>query len=292
MQTRTQSAEIETDHTKVKELQQTLTGFQTAIADLVFDFSLVGSEVSDGGELDSITGINRIATALAQADATEISLRAELSQLRAQTSELADVKLSLEAAAQEKSAREGVIKELERRLQELSNVSRRQSETSDSDREPPAMTGPRMSFGRAATPTSKIPPIQPPPNMPPPPLPPLPEGLPSQGQRHDFPSGGNTVSDEQKGRSPSPSSPVDVPKNRMEEENQALRRQMTDHEQTIAGLRSKIKTADFSLQEVSRVALAVFYAWSLKSDMLQNSATIKSLSDNLQSSEKTRTSDI
>jgi hypothetical protein len=78
----------------------------------------------------------------------------------------------------------------------------------------------------------------------------------------------------------------------MEEENQALRRQMTDHEQTIAGLRSKIKTADFSLQEVSRVALAVFYAWSLKSDMLQNSATIKSLSDNLQSSEKTRTSDI
>jgi len=241
------------DAVNVKELRQSLTGFQTAVSDLVFDYSLAES---DDAEIDPISGINRIATALAHADATEISLRAELSQLRAQTSELADVKLSLDAAAQEKSARDAVIKDLERKLQEFDTMSRRQSETSESDREMPSPSGPglRMSFGRAATPTSKIPPIQPPPNVPPPPLPPLPEGLPTI-QRHNSPGNDLQSAAEQKGQAPTPTSPIEAAKLKVEDDNQALRRQIAEHERTIAELNTKIKTSHYGLEEVIYVAL-------------------------------------
>lgn len=241
------SSDKENDETNIKELQQSLTGVQTAITDLVFDYSLIET---DHAEIDTMSGINRIATALASADATEVSLRAELSQLRAQTSELADVKLSLQAAAQEKAARDAVIQDLERKLQELDLASRRQSETSETEKEPPIATGPRMSFGRAATPTSKIPPIQPPPSMPPPPLPPLPEGLPTS-PRQNFPDGSASVAEEQK-RVSSPVSPMAVSNHRVEQENQELREQIQDHERTIAELSRKIKATDYSLQEVSR----------------------------------------
>lgn len=120
-----------------------------------------------------------ISSALSDARRAKESLDIQIAQLRAQTSELADIKLSFESLMQQRAAREACIKDLEAKVEELTAVARRESDHSDNGPDS-SIASPvsRMSFSRAATPTAKYPPITPPPSMPPPPvpseLPPLP----------------------------------------------------------------------------------------------------------------------
>ena len=196
-----------------------------------------------------MSGIDKIASALAEADETETILRAELAQLRAQSSEMAELKMSLELAHQESAEQHESIKELERKLQDLNNAMRRRSENSELDRELVNTVSSRMSYGRSATPTAKIPPLQPPPSVPPPPLPALPEGLPSPALR-------NTAQElrsprEPKSRPSSPKSPAspplaEGPSDRIFE----LLAQVNNHDKTIAELQGKLQTAEFGLKEV------------------------------------------
>ena len=196
-----------------------------------------------------MSGIDKIASALAEADETETILRAELAQLRAQSTEMAELKMSLESAHQESAEQHESIKELERKLQDLNNAMRRRSENSELDRELVNTVSSRMSYGRSATPTAKIPPLQPPPSVPPPPLPALPEGLPSPALR-------NTAQElrsprEPKSRPSSPKSPAspplaEGPSDRIFE----LLAQVNNHDKTIAELQGKLQTAEFGLKEV------------------------------------------
>jgi len=196
-----------------------------------------------------MSGIDKIASALAEADETETILRAELAQLRAQSTEMAELKMSLESAHQESAEQHESIKELERKLQDLNNAMRRRSENSELDRDLVNTVSSRMSYGRSATPTAKIPPLQPPPSVPPPPLPALPEGLPSPALR-------NTAQElrsprEPKSRPSSPKSPAspplaEGPSDRIFE----LLAQVNNHDKTIAELQGKLQTAEFGLKEV------------------------------------------
>jgi hypothetical protein len=222
-------------------------GISNAISEIVLEYGLEKPSSS----LDNpMNGIDRIASALAEADETETILRAELAQLRAQNSEMAKLKMSLDSAHHESAERDELIKDLERKLQDVNLAMRRRSENSDSDRELVNTVSSRMSYSRSATPTVKIPPLQPPPSMPPPPLPALPEGLPSPASR-------NTAQElrsprEPKSRPSSPKSPAGSPlaggpSDRILE----LLTQVNHHDKTIADLQGKLETAEFGLKEVS-----------------------------------------
>lgn len=197
-------------------------------------------------------GIDRIASALAEADETETILRAELAQLRAQSSEMTKLKMSLDSAHRGSTERDELIRDLERRLQDMNVAMRRRSETSDSDRDLVNTIPSRMSYNRSATPTAKILPLQPPPSLPPPPLPALPEGLPSPALR-------NTAQElrsprEPKTRPSSPKSPAgsplaEGPSDRILE----LLAQVNHHDKTIADLQEKLQTAEFGLKEVGQL---------------------------------------
>jgi hypothetical protein len=236
----------------LNELKQSVKGIQSVIHNVVLDYGLAPSDASSG---DLIDGLNKIADALGLADETETLLRAELAQLRAQSSELADVKLALEAAGQEKGARDSLIKELERRIAELSHAARRQSATSDSDREAASPVGSRMSFGRSATPIARIPALQPPPSMPPPPLPTanhilstLLEGLPSPAQR-DAPL---DMLNDAKGHPASPRTPAESPSmvKATSDKTSELLNQINAHAKTIAELQTRLSLSELKLKEV------------------------------------------
>lgn len=124
---------------------------------------------------DPIVRVQGLIHALKKAQAKQCASEQQLQDLESQTRELAHVREALNTASQNKVQLEQTIKELNAKVQDLSVIVKRQSQTSSDGSRDHSVTsmasGSRTSFNRVATPTSRIPPLLPPPSVPPPPLP-------------------------------------------------------------------------------------------------------------------------